>query len=148
MATRLTMRTRYFFLCAAVICFAPRLARATGGDEFDQPAMTLGETLDFLPGKSLGEIFLESSPDLKDDGKAPDFERELNAIADQLRTESPAALVKKVDDLLAQARRHYETAKWWCPLLHDVRDVLVASSSDRAAAADYIKWRVSKRDSF
>jgi TolA-binding protein len=142
------MRIRFFLFCAAAICLAPGLAQATGGDGFDEPAMTLGETLDFLPGKSLGEIFLETSPELKDDGKTPDFERELNAIADQLRTESPAALVKKVDDLLGQARRHYAAAKSWCNLLHDVRDLLVGSVADRAGAADYLKWRVAHRDYF
>jgi TolA-binding protein len=144
-----TVRTRrLFFVIFGATCVAPFAAYATGGGEFDQPPLTLGESLDFLPGKSLGEIFLETSPDLKTDEPAPDFERELNAMADRLRTESPAALAKTADDLLAQARRHYATAKWWCPLLHDVRDVLAASSSDRAAAADYIKWRVAKRDSF
>jgi TolA-binding protein len=110
--------------------------------------MILGDTLDFLPGKSLGEIFLETSPELEEPGKAPDFEGELNAIADRLRTESPAALGKKVDELLVQARRHYSTAKWWCHLLHDVRDLLAGSSSDRAAAADYLKWRVAHREYF
>jgi TolA-binding protein len=145
-ATASTMRTRNLVFIAIVL--APVAAYATGGDEFDQPPLTLGESLDFLPGKSLGEIFLETSPELKNRGTAPDFEREVNAIADRLRTESPEALVKTADDLLAQARRHYDTAKSWCNLLHDVRDVLVASASDRAAAADYIKWRVEHRDYF
>ena len=140
------MKTRNLILAA--IFLAPFSAYATGGDEFDQPPLTLGESLDFLPGKSLGEIFLETSPELKTPGTVPNFEREVNAIADRLRTEAPATLVKTADDLLAQARSHYATAKWWCPLLHDVRDVLVASSADRAAAADFIKWRVAKRESF
>ncbi|PZR73305.1 MAG: hypothetical protein DLM73_11095 [Chthoniobacterales bacterium] len=148
MATAPTVRIRRLLLSAGAICLAPFAAYATGGDEFDQPALTLGETLDFLPGKSLGEIFLETSPELKADGAAPDFEREVNAIADRLRTESPAALVKTADDLLAQARRHYSTAKSWCNLLHDVRDVLAGSSADRGAAADYLKWRVAHRDYF
>ncbi|HKP93108.1 MAG TPA: hypothetical protein VJS88_04360, partial [Chthoniobacterales bacterium] len=139
---------KLFLLTFAAASLAPLSARATGGDQFDQPPLTLGETLDFLPGKSLGEIFLETSPELKANRPAPDFARETNAIADRLRSESPAALVKTAEDLLAQARSHYATAKWWCPLLHDVRDVLVASSADRAAAADYIKWRVAKRESF
>ena len=142
------MTVRILLLTTVGFCLAPFSAFATGGDEFDQPPLTLGETLDFLPGKSLGEIFLETSPELKTDSAAPDFEREVNAIADRLRTESPAVLVKIADDLLAQARRHYATAKWWCPLLHDVHDVLVASSGDRGAAGDYIKWRVAHRDQF
>jgi TolA-binding protein len=142
------MKLRYLLAIGAAIGLAPVTLNATGGGEFDQPALTLGETLDFLPGKSLGEIFLETSPELKGDGKAPDFEREVNAIANRLPTESPAVLAKAADDLLAQARSHYETAKWWCNLLHDVRDVLAGSSADRAAAADYIKWRVAHRDYF
>jgi TolA-binding protein len=143
------MRKRNLLLASAIaIGLAPFTAYSTGGDDFDAPPLTLGESLDFLPGKSLGEIFLETSPDLKANSPAPDFEREVNAIADRLRTEAPAALVKTVDDLLAQARRHYAKAKWWCPLLHDIRDVLVASAADRAAAADYIKWRVAHREYF
>lgn len=143
------MRKRNLFLvAAAAICLTPFAAYATGGDEFDQPPLTLGESLDFLPGKSLGEIFLETSPELKADSPAPDFEHEVNAIADRLRTETPSALVKTADELLTQARRHYAIAKWWCPLLHDVRDVLVASAADRAAATDYIKWRVAHREYF
>jgi TolA-binding protein len=142
------MKFRYLLAIAGGICLAPLAADATGGGEFDQPALTLGETLDFLPGKSLGEIFLETSPELKGDGKAPDFEREVNAIADRLRTDSPAALIKTADDLLGRARSHYQTAKSWCNLLHDVRDVLAGSAADRAAAADYIKWRVAHRDYF
>src|ERR1043165_6843216 len=107
-----TMRTRNLIsLAVGAIFLAPFAAYATGGDEFDQPPLTLGESLDFLPGKSLGEIFLETSPELTSPGTAPDFEREVNAIADRLRTEPPAALVKTTDDLLAQARRHYDTAK-------------------------------------
>src|SRR3954451_6209417 len=82
-----TMRTRNFpFLAAGAIFLAPFAAYATGGDEFDQPPLTLGESLDFLPGKSLGEIFLETSPDLKAPGTAPDFEHEVNAMADRLRS--------------------------------------------------------------
>jgi TolA-binding protein len=142
------MRIRNLLLTTLVICLARFSAFATGGDEFDQPPLTLGETLDFLPGKSLGEIFLETSPELTTKSPAPDFEREVNAIADRLRTEPPAVLLKTADDFLAQARRHYATAKWWCPLLHDVHDVLVGSSGDKGAAADYIKWRVAHRDRF
>ena len=143
------MRKRNFLLATtAAICLVPFAAYPTGGDEFDEPPLTLGESLEFLPGKSLGEIFLETSPELKADSPAPDFEREVNAIADRLRTEAPPALLKTADDLLAQARRHYTKAKWWCPLLHDVRDVLVASAADRAAAADYITWRVAHREYF
>src|SRR4051812_10340644 len=146
-ASTVRIRNRLVLTFAAML-LAPFGAYATGGDEFDQPPLTLGESLDFLPGKSLGEIFLETSPELKRGEPAPDFEREVNAIADRLGTESPAALVKTTDDLLAQARRHYVDAKWWCPLLHDVRDVLVGSATDRPAAAEYVRWRVAHRDNF
>jgi TolA-binding protein len=143
------MRTRRLLsVIFGAICIAPFAAYATGGGEFDQPPLTLGESLDFLPGKSLGEIFLETSPELKTDKPAPDFEHELNAMTDRLRTESPAELGKTADDLLAQARRHYASAKWWCNVLHDVHDLFIASVADRAAAADYIKWRVAHRDYF
>src|SRR5438270_10659854 len=136
-ATARAMTKRNLLLTAAAICLGPFAAYATGGGEFDQPPLTLGESLDFLPGKSLGEIFLETSPELNADQPAPDFEHEISAIADRLRTESPAALIKSTDDLLAQARRHYEEAKWWFPLLHDRRDLLVGSAADRSSSAEH-----------
>ena len=85
------MRIRFFLFCAAAISLAPGLAQATGGDGFDEPAMTLGETLDFLPGKSLGEIFLETSPELKDDGNIPDFERELTLLTKATAPKPPSS---------------------------------------------------------
>lgn len=132
----------------AILCLFPLTSFATGGDSFDEPAPPLGDTLDFLPGKSLGEIFLETTPELQAHGKGPEFDKELTALADRLRNAAPETLIKSVDDLLNQARLHYDPAQPWCNLLEDVRDVLVASAADRLAAADYIAWRVAHRDWF
>jgi TolA-binding protein len=117
---------------------------ATGGDSFDEPAPSLGDSLDFLPAKSLGEIFLETSasPPGKD---APDFAAEVLKLSERLRKEPAAPLVAVADDLLVQARQHYSSGGDWCNLLHDVRDVLAGSSDNKTAAADYLKWRIEKK---
>ncbi len=125
----------------------PHHAQATGGDDLDTPAVTIGESLDFLPGKSLGEIFLETDAKPADD-KAVDLADEILKISARLRTEAPAQLLPAVDDLLARARQHYSSKGDWCNLLHDVHDVLAGSANDRKAAADYITWRVENRQQF
>jgi TolA-binding protein len=117
---------------------------ATGGDSFDEPAPALGDSLDFLPAKSLGEIFLETSAP-SSDKEAPDFDAEVLKLSERLRKEPAAALVAVADDLLAQARQHYSGGGDWCNLLHDVRDVLTGSAGNKAAAADYIKWRIEHK---
>ena len=119
---------------------------ATGGGYFDLPAPAVGDSLDFLPGKSLGEIFLETGVHLSGEAE-PDFVEEIRQIARRLRVEPAAPMVARVDDLLARARENYSGGSW-CNLLHDVRDVLVGSSQDRAAAADYLDWRVEHRQLF
>ena len=134
-------------LIAAWAAFFPALLHATGGDELDTPAVTIGESLDFLPGKSLGEIFLETAAKPADD-KSADLTGEILKISERLRTESPARLLQAVDDLLVRARAHYSSKGDWCNLLHDVRDVLAGSSGDQRVAADYIKWRVENRGLF
>ncbi|MEP6821607.1 MAG: hypothetical protein ABI946_04580, partial [Chthoniobacterales bacterium] len=139
---RLTFR----LLIAGFAVFLPQYARATGGDAMDTPAVTIGESLDFLPGKSLGEIFLETDAKPADD-ETTDLAAEILKIGARLSNEAPAQLLPAVDDLLARARQHYSSKGDWCNLLHDVRDVLVGSSS-RKAAADYIKWRVENRQQF
>jgi TolA-binding protein len=129
---------------AFLVVVAPRSpVYATGGDSFDAPAPSLGDSLDFLPAKSLGEIFLETSPP-DSDKEAPDFEAEVLKLSERLRTGPAAPLVAVADGLLAQARQHYSSGDW-CNLLHDVRDVLAGSADNKTAAADYIKWRIEKK---
>jgi outer membrane protein assembly factor BamD (BamD/ComL family) len=120
---------------------------ATGGGSFDEPAPSLSDSLDFLPGKSLGEIFLETAAH-PSDKEEPDFDEEILKLAQRLRNEPAAQLVAVADDLLAQARQHYSSGGDWCNLLHDVRDVLAGSADNKTAAADYIKWRVENKNLF
>src|SRR5205085_10471639 len=82
------------------------------------------------------------------DKETPDFEKEILTIAQRLRSEPAAPLVAVADGLLARARQHYSSGGDWCNLLHDVRDVLSASSADKNAAADYIKWRIENKARF
>jgi TolA-binding protein len=133
-------------ITGALLAAAPVLF-ATGGDSFDEPAPALGDALDFLPGKSLGEIFLETDAH-PSDKETPDFDDEILKLAERLRTEPAAKLVVVADDLLAKARQHYSRGGEWCNLLHDVRDVLTGSAQDKNAAADYLKWRIENKASF
>jgi hypothetical protein len=68
----------------ALVVVAPVSVFATGGDSFDEPAPVLADSLDFLPGKSLGEIFLETAAQVSDK-ETPDFEKEIVALAQRLR---------------------------------------------------------------
>lgn len=139
---------RIILLAAAgALCAAAPLLYATGGDSFDQPAPSLGDALDFLPAKSLGEIFLETNAQPSDD-QAPDFDEEILKLAQRLPNEPAAPLVAVAENLLAQARQHYTRRGESCNLLHDVRDVLAGSAQNKAAAADYLKWRVANKNAF
>ena len=129
------------------LCLAAPLLFATGGDSFDEPAPSLGDSLDFLPGKSLGEIFLETDAH-PSDNETPDFDKEILKLAQRLRSEPAAPLVAVADDLLARARQHYSRGGDSCNLLHDVRDVLTGSAQNKDAAADYLKWRVENKIPF
>src|SRR5947207_1017081 len=134
-------------VAAGALWAAGPLLYATGGDSFDEPAISLGDALDFLPGKSLGEIFLE--PDAHPfDKETPDFDDKILKLAQRLRSEPAAPLVAVADSLLAQARQHYSKGGDACNLLHDVRDVLAGSAENKAAAADYLKWRVENKTPF
>jgi TolA-binding protein len=139
---------RIILLAAAgALGAAAPLLYATGGDSFDEPAPSLGDSLDFLPAKSLGEIFLETNAQPSDE-EAPDFDEEILKLAQRLLNEPSAPLVPVVDNLLVQARQHYTRRGESCNLLHDVRDVLAGSAQNKAAAADYLKWRVANKNPF
>ena len=141
-------RIKILAAAGALLMAAPiSIIYATGGDSFDEPAPALADSLDFLPGKSLGEIFLETAAQVSDK-ETPDFEKEIFSIAQRLRNEPAAPLVAVADGLLARARQHYSSGGDWCNLLHDVRDVLSASSADKNTAADYIKWRIENKARF
>ena len=138
---------RVIFRAALALLFllAPcRPLSATGGDSFDAPAPSVGDALDFLPGKSLGEIFLETAPPTSDK-EPPNFDAEVLKLSQRLRSEPVPPLVAVVDGLLAQARQRYTSGGDWCNLLHDVRDALTGSAENKNAAADYIKWRIENK---
>jgi outer membrane protein assembly factor BamD (BamD/ComL family) len=140
-------KNRITLLAAIAVLFAQAPVipvYATGGGSFDEPAPSLGDSLDFLPGKSLGEIFLETTAPPADT-EPPDFDAEVLKLSERLRREPAAPLVAVADDLLAQARQHYSSGGDWCNLLHDVRDVLTGSADNKTAAADYIKWRIENK---
>ena len=112
---------------------------ATGGDSYEH-TVKLSETLDILPGKSLGEIFLETSTihpptDSWDPAK-------LRELADRIGKEPMPKLLKAADDLIAQARASYKPGSDSCNLAHDVRDAVAVSAENPSAAREYILARL------
>src|SRR5207247_7657678 len=98
-------------LVAAARCYG------TGGDSYEYPAKLL-DTLAILPGKSLGEIFLETSA-IKPPTESWDSAK-LRELADRIGKEPLPQLLKTADDLIAQARASYTLGRDACNLVHDV----------------------------
>src|SRR6516225_9587816 len=122
------------------LLLASHCCYATGGDSYDYPAK-LSDTLEILPGKSLGEIFLETSTIL------PPTESwdpaKLRDLADRIGKEPLPKLLKAADDLIAQARASYKPGDDSCNLAHDVRDAVAVSAENPSAARDYILERLT-----
>ena len=124
----------------AGLCFAGcGQCFATGGDSFDYPA-TLSDTLDMLPGKSLGQIFLETS-DIKPPAESWD-ESKVRELADRLGKDPLPQLLKAADDLIAQARASYTPGNGLCALAHDIHDAVAVSAENPTAAREYILARL------
>ena len=127
----------------AAACFlAASRCYATGGDSYDYPAK-LSETLDILPAKSLGEIFLETST-IKPPVKKWDSAG-LRELADRIGKEPLPQLLKAADDLITQARASYTPGGDSCNLAHDVRDAVAVSAENPGAAREYILERLNEK---
>jgi TolA-binding protein len=127
----------------AAICFlAASRCYATGGDSYDYPAK-LSQTLDILPAKSLGEIFLETST-IKPPAESWDTAK-LRELADRVGKEPLPQLLKTADDLIAQARASYTPGGDSCNLAHDVRDAVAVSAENPGAAREYILERLNEK---
>src|SRR4051812_2211647 len=122
-------------LCLFLINFS---AYATGGDWFETTAK-LSDSLDMLPGKSLGQIFIETSAVPATDEEV-NFEDEAKKAADQLGKEPLPKLLKQADGWIAEARAHHDNTA--CNLAHDLHDAIAVSDADPAAAREYILWRL------
>ncbi len=116
------------------------ISRSFGcGGSFDEAPPTLDYYLDRLPGKSLGEIFVETTS-----ASAPanfvQVPEAVSAIAARAKTEPSKTLIAEVDSLLAQVRatggNHEELAR-----LHDLRDGLVTSPT---TCSEYMTWRIDR----
>jgi TolA-binding protein len=112
---------------------------ATGGDSYEYPAK-LSDTLDILPAKSLGEIFLETSTIKPPAGNWDSAE--LRELAERIWKETVPRLLKTADDLIAQARASYTPGSDSCNLAHDVRDAVAVSAENPGAAREYILERL------
>jgi TolA-binding protein len=130
------MKTAVF----AAACFlAATRCYATGGDSYEYPAK-LSDTLAILPGKSLGEIFLETSA-IKAPTEPWDSAK-LRELAGRIGKEPLPQLLKTADDLIAQARASYTPGSDSCNLAHDVRDAVAVSGENPSAAREYILERL------
>jgi TolA-binding protein len=112
---------------------------ATGGDSYEHP-VKLSDTLDILPGKSLGEIFLETSTIRPPTGSWDPTK--LRELADRIGKEPLPKLLKAADDLITQARASYKPGDDSCNLAHDVRDAVLVSAENPSAAREYILARL------
>jgi outer membrane protein assembly factor BamD (BamD/ComL family) len=130
------MKTAITGLCLMV---ASCCCYATGGDSYDYPAK-LSDTLNILPAKSLGEIFLETST-INPPTESWDPAK-LRDLADRIGKEPPPKLLKAAEDLIAQARASYKPGDDSCNLAHDVRDAVLASAENPNAAREYILARL------
>ena len=126
-------------VAAAGFVIAGRLF-ATGGDWFETPAK-LSDTIEMLPGKSLGEIFLETSPK-SPAAESVDVDAAARDVAGKLGHEPLPNLLKSADTWIAQARASRDNDA--CNLAHDLHDAIAVSASDPAGARDYILWRIGK----
>ncbi|MGA7273555.1 MAG: hypothetical protein WBX14_01800, partial [Candidatus Udaeobacter sp.] len=120
-------------------CLAATRCYATGGDSYEYPAK-LSDTLAILPGKSLGEIFLETSA-IKPPTDSWDSAK-LGELADRIGKEPLPQLLKTADDLIAQARASYTPGSDSCNLAHDIRDAVAVSGENPSAAREYILERL------
>jgi outer membrane protein assembly factor BamD (BamD/ComL family) len=112
---------------------------ATGGDSYERP-VKLSDTLEILPGKSLGEIFLETST--IQPPTQPWDPAKLRELADRIGKEPLPKLLKAADDLITQARASYKPGDDSCNLAHDVRDAVLVSGENPSAAREYILARL------
>ena len=113
-------------------------AYATGGDWFESPTK-LSDTLDMLPGKSMGEIFLETSPQ-PGAKESPNIETAAKEVAERLGKEPLPTSLKVAEGWIVQARAQGNNSA--CNLAHDLRDAVAVSADSPGAARDYILWRV------
>src|SRR5438270_5210687 len=119
--------TRIKALCLGAAAFSlVSSCFATGGDWFETPAK-FSDKLDMLPGKSLGEIFLETTSQ-PGDGQDADVKEAARALTERFGHEPLPNLLKRADEWVAQARRQRDNSA--CNLAHDLHDAVAASASD------------------
>src|SRR5215471_13952460 len=129
------MKTAITGLCLIIATYC----YGTGGDSYEHP-VKLSDTLDILPGKSLGEIFIETST-IRPPADSWDPAK-LRELADRIGKEPVPKLLKAADDLIAQARASYKPGSDSCNLAHDVRDAVAVSAENPSAAREYILARL------
>lgn len=133
-----TIRVKLQTALLAAAALVPLRLFACGPWSEEAPPL-LSASLDRLPAKSFGHLYLETRR--SEAAAKPDFENEVRGLAAAVPHDERASLISRTDALLAAARDHYENGDW-CNLLHDVRDAL-ASVASNDEAAEYIAWRLA-----
>jgi len=126
------------FSLSLSIMFVTLSAYATGGGWFEQTA-NLSDSLDMLPGKSLGEIFLETSTIPPAEGEL-NFSEEAKDVANRLGKDPLPKLLKLSDHWIEQARIHHDNNA--CNLAHDLHDAIADSADNADGAREYMLWRL------
>jgi outer membrane protein assembly factor BamD (BamD/ComL family) len=121
------------------------------GPMFDDTPPALPFYLQRLPGKSLEDIYAETSPPVSPP-QSIDFREMVTQLVGELGVRSSAELTNELNHLLVAARQDYGLKEWsgrgLVNLLHDFLDLVSAGNGDRAEWKKYAGWRLQHLDWF
>ncbi len=139
------IRLSWFFFWAV-----SSTALATG-PMFDDTPPALPFYLQRLPGKSLEDIYAETSPPVAPP-QSIDFREKVTQLVGELGVRSSADLTNELNHLLVVARQDYGQKEWsgggLVNLLHDFLDLVSEGNGDRAEWKKYAGWRLQHLDWF
>jgi hypothetical protein len=121
------------------------------GPMFDDTPPALPFYLQRLPGKSLEEIYAETSPPVALPQSIDSLEK-VTQLVGVLGARTSAELTNELNHLLVAARQDYGQKQWsgrgLVNLLHDFVDLVSEGGGDRAEWQRYAKWRLQHLDWF
>jgi outer membrane protein assembly factor BamD (BamD/ComL family) len=121
------------------------------GPMFDDTPPALPFYLQRLPGKSLEDIYAETSPPVAPPPSV-DFREKVTQLVGELGVRSSAELTNELNQLLVAARQDYGQKEWsgrgLVNLLHDFLDLVSEGNGDRAEWKKYAGWRLQHLDWF
>jgi YARHG domain/Outer membrane lipoprotein len=121
------------------------------GPMFDDTPPALPFYLQRLPGKSLEDIYAETSPPVAPP-QTIDFREKVTQLVGELEVRSSVELTNELNHLLVAARQDYGQKEWsgrgLVNLLHDFLDLVSEGNGDRAEWKKYAEWRLQHLDWF